>query len=89
MRSNKQTASTGHSISARISAETVCKKISACWLCAGNEKSTQVDGFLQNDDYAALNQLTASLLQSDEAQSELSRLVLFFDEAYSCVDKSL
>jgi len=58
-------------------------------LCAGNEKSTQVDGFLQNDDYAALNQLTASLLQSDEAQSELSRLVLFFDEAYSCADKSL
>jgi hypothetical protein len=53
-----------------------------------NEKSTQVDGLLRNDHYAALNQLTASLLQSDETQRALSRWVLFFDEAYSYVDKS-
>ena len=54
-----------------------------------NEKSTQADGFLKNDDYAGLSQLAASLLQTDETQTALSRLVLFFDEAYSCVDKSL
>jgi hypothetical protein len=36
-----------------------------------------------------LSQLAASLLQADETQTALSRLVLFFDEAHSCVDKSL
>ena len=54
-----------------------------------NENSTQADKFLKNDDYAGLSQLAASLLQTDETQTALSRLVLFFDEAYSCVDKSL
>ncbi len=54
-----------------------------------NEKSAQVDGLLKNGDDAGLGQLAASLLQSDEAQSAMSRLVLFFDEAYSCVDKAL
>ena len=54
-----------------------------------NEKSTQADGLLKNDDFAGLSQLAAWLLQSDESQIALSRLVLFFDEAYSCVDKSL
>jgi hypothetical protein len=54
-----------------------------------NEKSTEVDGLLKNDDFAGLSRLASSLLQSDEVQGSLSRLVLFFDEAYSCVDKSL
>jgi hypothetical protein len=54
-----------------------------------NEKSAQVDGFLKNDDYAGLSQLAESLLQGDEAQTALSHLVLFFDEANSCVEKSL
>ncbi len=54
-----------------------------------NEKSAQVDAFIKNDDYAGLSQLADSLLQSDEAQTAMSHLVLFFDEAYSCVDKAL
>jgi len=54
-----------------------------------NEKSAQADGFLKSDDFTGLSQLAASLLQTDETQTALSRLVLFFDEAYSCVDKSL
>jgi hypothetical protein len=54
-----------------------------------NEKSGQVDRLLKNDDFTGLSQLAASLLQTDETQTALSRLVLFFDEAYSCVDKSL
>jgi hypothetical protein len=54
-----------------------------------NEKSAQADGFLKNDDYAGLSQLAASLLQTDETQTALSRLILFFDEAYSCVEKDL
>jgi hypothetical protein len=54
-----------------------------------NEKSAQADGYLKSDDFAGLSQLAASLLQTDETQTALSRLVLFFDEAYSCVDKSL
>ncbi|HWW33900.1 MAG TPA: hypothetical protein VNZ23_01550, partial [Xanthobacteraceae bacterium] len=54
-----------------------------------NEKSAQADGFLKSDDFTGLSQLAASLLQTDETQTALSRLILFFDEAYSCVDKSL
>ena len=54
-----------------------------------NEKSVQVDRLLKNDDFAGLSRLAASLLQTDETQTALSRLVLFFDEAYSCVDKAL
>jgi hypothetical protein len=54
-----------------------------------NEKSAQADGFLKSDDFTGLSQLAAALLQTDETQTALSRLVLFFDEAYSCVDKSL
>lgn len=54
-----------------------------------NEKSAQVNEFIKNDDYAGLSQLAESLLQSDEAQTALTRLVLFFDEANSCVEKSL
>jgi hypothetical protein len=54
-----------------------------------NEKSAQADGFLKSDDFTRLSQLAASLLQTDETQTALSRLILFFDEAYSCVDKSL
>ena len=46
-----------------------------------------MDGLLKNDDFTGLSQLAASLLQADETQTALSRLVLFFDEAYSCVDK--
>jgi len=53
-----------------------------------NEKSVQVDRLLKNDDFAGLSRLAASLLQTDETQTALSRLVLFFDEAYSCVDKA-
>jgi hypothetical protein len=49
-----------------------------------NEKSAQADSYLKSDDFAGLSQLAASLLQTDETQTALSRLVLFFDEAYSC-----
>jgi hypothetical protein len=48
-----------------------------------NEKSAQADGFLKSDDFTGLSQLAASLLQTDETQTALSRLILFFDEAYS------
>lgn len=54
-----------------------------------NEKSTQAEGLLKKDDYVGLTELAASLLQTDETQTALSRLILFFDEAYSCVEKAL
>jgi len=55
-----------------------------------NEKSAQVDGLLKNDDLRERG-LRVSSACNGEAANWLNpaRLVLFFDEAYSCVDKSL
>jgi len=54
-----------------------------------NAKAAEVEALLAKDDEAGLGQLVTSLLQSDEAQTALAQLVLFFDETYSCVDKAL
>jgi hypothetical protein len=54
-----------------------------------NAKYADVAALLEKNDEAGLGQLVMSLLQSDEAQTALARLVLFFDETYSCVDKAL
>jgi hypothetical protein len=54
-----------------------------------NAKAADVQALLDKNDEAGLGQLVTSLLQSDEAQTALAQLVLFFDETYSCVDKAL
>ena len=54
-----------------------------------NAKAADVEALLEKNDEAGLGQLVTSLLQSDEAQTALAQLVLFFDETYSCVDKAL
>jgi hypothetical protein len=54
-----------------------------------NAKAADVEALLEKNDEAGLGQLVSSLLQSDEAQTALTRLILFFDETYSCVDKAL
>jgi hypothetical protein len=48
-----------------------------------NAKAAEVEALLAKDDQAGLGQLVVSLLQSDEAQTALAQLVLFFDETYS------
>jgi hypothetical protein len=54
-----------------------------------NAKAADVEALLEKNDESGLGQLVTSLLQSDEAQTALAQLVLFFDETYSCVDKAL
>ncbi len=54
-----------------------------------NAKAADVEALLAKNDEPGLAQLVAALLQTDQAQTALAQLVLFFDETYSCVDKSL
>jgi hypothetical protein len=54
-----------------------------------NAKTAEAMQLLQKNDANGFNQLVGSLLQTEQEQTALNELILFFDGTYSCVGNSL